>query len=437
MSKAKAVLMRTLQCLFELLVFLPILLGIAIYIYPQLEIGIYFLLLFLLCMSGIVIRGVFDIRSRWIELPIGIGLIFSIIYIHEITKLKAIVFFILAIVVYFRGIFSMEADWERIFPRQMWWIALIIYMLSGFIYSRVVILKDYLPYIMICGFIQVIISLIVLNHRQLGDATLMRDRKPLVPSSIKRQNWLLIFITVGIITIIASFNKIKEFFKKTFKLVTRWIIQLIMAIYSIFEGEPIPESAQEGPSDFPFQGEMAPKNPILELILDIIGIVLAIIGMVIVIYLMYRGIKKLVSIISAWLRELFHERDLYEESYGYIDEKESLIDIKEIKDRYAEKVKTWIQTMWERQPKWKDLNTNPERIRYIYTLTMLKYLKEGYRYKEHMTPTEIGTDVEEWLKGDEGHLLGRIVPIYNRARYGHGDIHDIEVEEIYRLYQDN
>lgn len=436
MNKIKMIFKRSLQCLFELLVFFPLLLGLAIYIYPQLEIEIYFLYLYLLCIVGVVVRGVLDIGSRWVELPIGIGIIFFIIYSHELSIIEAIIFFMTAIISYFRGVLYMEADWENIFPRQMWWLALIFYMVGGFFYSRVIVLKDYFPYVMVCGFIQVIISLIMLNFRQLGDATLIRDRKPVVPPSIKRQNGMLLFITIALITIIASFNEIKAFFKRAFKQIANWIIQLIMAIHALFEREPIPEGTPEGLSDFPFQQDMIQRNPILELIFDIIEVVLLILCSAIVIYLIYIGIKKLVSIISAWLKELFKERDLYEESYGYIDEKESLIDIKELRDRYAEKIKNWIESIWERQPRWEDLNTNTERIRYIYRATILKYLKEGYRYKNHMTPKEIEKDVERWRKTDEGEILDKIVPVYNRARYGYDYIDDNEVETLYRLYQD-
>ena len=437
MNKAKRVLKRAFQCLLEMLVFFPLLLAIAIYIYPQIDIRVYFIYLFLLCQAGSFIRGVPDIRSRWIQLLIGIGLIWLILYINELALLYAAIFSVTGIISYFRGVIYMEADWEGIFPRQMWWMALIFYIVAGFFYSRVITLKEYFPYIIVCGFLQVLISLTMLNYRQLGDATLIRDQKPVVPASIRRQNRILLLINIGIIIVIASFNKIKEFFKGAFKQIGKWILKIIEAIHSLIKTDSIQESPPQGMPDFPFQGDIAPKNPILELLFDIIAIILAAIGAVIVIYLIYKGVRKLVSIISEWLKEVFEERDLYEESYGYIDEKESLIDIREIRDRYAEKLRDWMEGIWEREPKWKDLKNNTERIRYIYRMTILKHLKKGYKYKSYMTPTEIETDLEKWQGEQKKDILEDIIPIYNRARYGWNHIDDAEVEILYNLYRDS
>lgn len=143
---------RVLQCLFELLVFFPLLLGAAIYIHPSLEIGLYFLYLVLLCIFGIIVRGVLYISNRWAQLLMGIVSICLIVYFSEITFLKRMIFFALALLSYSRGITYMEADWETMFPSQMWWIGLILYMLAGVIYGQVEILKPYLPYVAVCGF---------------------------------------------------------------------------------------------------------------------------------------------------------------------------------------------------------------------------------------------------------------------------------------------
>lgn len=437
MNKTKRLLRTSFQCLFEMLVFFPLLLAIAIYIHPQLDIRVYFLYLFLLCQAGTFLRSIFDIRSRWLQLLIGMVLICIILYTHKFTLLYGAIFSITVLIAYFRGVTYMEADWEGIFPRQMWWIALIFYILAGFFYSRVITLKAYLPYIVVCGFLQVLISLTILNYRQLGDATLVRDKKPVIPSAIRRQNRILLLINIGIITIIASFNKIKEFSKVAFKQIIRWIVKIIEAIHSLIETDSIQEGAPQGMPNFPFQDDIAPKHPILELIFNIIAIILVVIGAAIVINLIYKGIKKLISIISEWLKGIFEERDLHEESYGYIDEKESLIDIKEIRDRYAEKVRDWIEKMLEREPKWRDLKSNTEKIRYIYRMSILKYLKKGYTYKSYMTPTEVERDIEKWQGEQENEILEEIVPAYNRARYGQAHIEDVEVEILYNLYRDS
>src|SRR5699024_9988919 len=209
-------------------------------------IGMSFLYLFLFCIMGVITRGVLKVGRRWIQLLIGIVIALAVTYMHGLPILKGISFLVLGNIAYFRGVVSMEVDWERLFLRQMWWLALLFYMIGGFFYSRLVDFKEYMSYMMVGGAIQVPVSLIMLNIKQLGDATLMRDEKPIVPASIKRQNRILLFINLIVIIFIASFSIIKEFFKKVFTKLAIWIIQLLIALTSLFGGDEMPRTPDGG-----------------------------------------------------------------------------------------------------------------------------------------------------------------------------------------------
>ena len=361
-----------------------------------------------------------------------------IIYFQGMTPIYAAGFFILGIISYFRGVRYMEASWESMFPKQIWWIVLMFYLVGFFFYSRVIMLKEYLSYVIVAGFLQVLISLIILNFRQLGDATLTRDKKPFIPTSIKRHNWLLIFFNLLIITFIAAFNNIKEFTIKAFKKIAIWILIIIDAIHSLMDrGESGGGPMQGGMEDFPFADDTPPPNPILDLIFNIFAGILVTIGLIFLIYFLYKGIRKLIAKIAKWFKEILKERELYEESYGYIDEKENLIDLNEMRDRYAKRVRSWIESILERQPRWRDLKSNRERVRYLYKMTILKNLKRGYSYRAYMTPKEIEKDIMNWQNEEKEHILNYIIPVYNRARYGKGPIDDSETERLYKLYREN
>ncbi|HHW69945.1 MAG TPA: hypothetical protein GX392_01160, partial [Clostridiales bacterium] len=185
MGKVTTLFKKFLQGLLEMLAIFPILFLFGIYLKYDMSIVLFFLYVYLLYIAGAVLRGIFNIKKRLVELLIGLGIIFLITYTHGLTQFKSIIFSILGIVSYFRGIFSMESEWEDIFPRHMWWISLIGYMLAGVFYSRINYMKEYMSYILVFGFIQVIVSLFMLNFRQLSDATLIKDKKPKIPSSIK------------------------------------------------------------------------------------------------------------------------------------------------------------------------------------------------------------------------------------------------------------
>lgn len=62
-------------------------------------------------------------------------------------------------------------------------------------------------------------------------------------------------------------------------------------------------------------------------------------------------------------------------------------------------------------PKWKDLQNNRERVRFIYIMFVRKCIKRGFRFDSAMTPSDIAQRVAETL-GQR-----RIFECYNGARY--------------------
>jgi hypothetical protein len=73
-----------------------------------------------------------------------------------------------------------------------------------------------------------------------------------------------------------------------------------------------------------------------------------------------------------------------------------------------------------KRTKWKDLQTNSERVRFIYLRYILKLLKHGYEIEESETPYEILSRLKEhaaeFSKSDE------FFDNYIKARYGNSDI---------------
>ncbi|NMA94711.1 MAG: hypothetical protein GX974_01565, partial [Clostridiales bacterium] len=151
MTFFKRLFKTSYQSLLELLAFFPILLIAGINLSSQLHIVAFFIYLFLLIQIGSVIRGVLNVKKRWAQLVIGIIFLSIIIYFQGMTPIYAAGFFILGIISYFRGVRYMEASWENMFPKQIWWIVLMFYIVGFFFYSRVIMLKEYLSYVIVAG----------------------------------------------------------------------------------------------------------------------------------------------------------------------------------------------------------------------------------------------------------------------------------------------
>jgi len=83
----------------------------------------------------------------------------------------------------------------------------------------------------------------------------------------------------------------------------------------------------------------------------------------------------------------------------------------------------------KKQMRWKDLETNAEKIRYIYIKYVIKLIKSGYRYETNKTPDEVKKELN--LENEPGRLFD----LYRGARYsgGRDEISDVDVEMSEKL----
>ena len=120
---------------------------------------------------------------------------------------------------------------------------------------------------------------------------------------------------------------------------------------------------------------------------------------------------------------------------GYVDVKEKLMDFKDLGRGYADKLKEWLSSLLKREPRWEELTDVREKIRYLYRHFLFRCIELGYRPKKHMTPNEIGRDIEAWNK-DRGRQAEEIIYLYNLARYGNKDDELVGPQQLDELARD-
>lgn len=78
--------------------------------------------------------------------------------------------------------------------------------------------------------------------------------------------------------------------------------------------------------------------------------------------------------------------------------------------------------------KWRDMQENSERIRFLYIKYIVKIIKGGYKLDASLTPNEVRTDLEINEEQEENELFD----LYNGARYSGGSvfISDSQVEAM-------
>lgn len=81
--------------------------------------------------------------------------------------------------------------------------------------------------------------------------------------------------------------------------------------------------------------------------------------------------------------------------------------------------------------KWRDMQENSERIRFLYIKYIVKLIKGGYKFDTALTPNEVRTDLDIDAENQDNEIFD----LYNGARYSGGSvfISDAQVESVMAL----
>ncbi|MDB5083439.1 MAG: hypothetical protein JWN30_325 [Bacilli bacterium] len=82
------------------------------------------------------------------------------------------------------------------------------------------------------------------------------------------------------------------------------------------------------------------------------------------------------------------------------------------------------------EPRFSDLTTNRQRIRYLYRQLVLRSMLAGYSYKQFLTPRETGEDLSRW--GQQAQRNKQLIDLYNQARYSEKPISDEQMESVHK-----
>ncbi|KNY25801.1 hypothetical protein [Pseudobacteroides cellulosolvens] len=116
-----------------------------------------------------------------------------------------------------------------------------------------------------------------------------------------------------------------------------------------------------------------------------------------------------------------------ENKLGYVDEKETLL---KSSSRRWPNIKNIFKIFNKKGLSWKDIVTNRDKVRFIYRQKVWSFIKKGYEFKNILTPSELGKEVEELYKEDVSHLTSA----YNKARYSNESVGINEVEMLVKKF---
>lgn len=427
------ILNRWALSFLELLAFFPIVLVISIVIAPFMNLWLFVLSLSTSYIIGIIFGKIAPSARRNLILILGFGFILFAAYrMHGETYawiLHALIFFVL----YFRGFKSSEADASEWFPMQIFFVSYLLHFAVIFYFSRVHELEHYLPHLAVSVFLNIIVSLIFMNFKQLKYAALSGTSDFSPPAGMIRRNIAMVALILILLFSISYFRNIRESITWLWNAITGAISSILAYLSALLRGDnaepalPIPEDML--PPDL--EAPLRDVNPIWLAIIEFISTIL-LFAIILAIALLL--LKSFYLLLRAVIRSLFqyNKNDSWDssgEDSGFEDQKESLLDLAKLKDGYLNRLRAIMDAFLKREKKWQDLSGNIEKIRFLYKYTIVKYAAAGYRFKTHLTPAESAKDAALWKKSDSPDMA-EISALYSSARYGNKDAGDIKVNEI-------
>lgn len=374
----------------------------------------FYLILFYLC--GQIIGRL--TKNKVIELVgllvVSIGLI---VVLFEFQSIWQVVFLLCFVnLLLFRGTLYSNVEQNSALSLQVLWVfSLPTYFISYFFFRFTTNFNYDEQLLSWMGMAFVITLLFLSNSDHLKHAALSKHKEKQVEPTINRQNRIYIICLFLVVLLLTHFN--------IFWSIIQTLLRTLFTIFSWLSPEPsLTERQVTEPRGENMLDYIEPSEP--SLFFEIIEMVLKFFTLVIFIGLILFALIKFVPKVYLVSKQLLHhlikilskvfQKHEQETPLIYEDEKESLLDWKDLQQRVVQKTNQFI-SRFKRQPNWDKLS-DKEKVRFLYKQFVLQSRHSGYEY----SPSETA---HEFIKrvGSSGPLSkeekDQLDLLYNEARY--------------------
>lgn len=427
---------KWLQSIVEVLCFLPIYVILASLILPVDKVWLWIIFLPVNYLIGILLASFVPHKRTFLRFA-GM-IVFGVALNYLLIGFEWLYLILWAINVYLvlRGILFEEYKWSNIFPKTILWVGYGIYFVSLFLFNRIESMQPYFTPCLWLGVAYVIITLFVTNMETLKSATLSGKDKEVVSESQKIFNWSLIAILTFIILIISFFNKLKDAVWWFFSQIGIMLWKAYMFLIGLMSpGGSGGSDGGGGQADM--LAGLADETertviPWVEKMIEIFAITILVIGALAFIFFGGRALLRVIIKLYKKFMEMIKGGGEAVFTGSYTDEKESMADLKEIGQIYRKRISEWWKDRMDREAKWSDLKDNRERVRWLYRSFFYRKFKQGYEFKEYLTPEEVINDAKGTFDGDN---LGELAEAYREARYSPHQPDDEKVEKLFKDFK--
>ena len=207
-----------------------------------------------------------------------------------------------------------------------------------------------------------------LNRRSLLDGvSRYTHEKP--PRTVRTRNTWLSLGSLAVLYLAASWRPLWEMVKRVFSTVAGWVSDFFVWLSRLFPKEEMGQDGGAGSRGEAFAlppGESSPFWVVLEKIVMVVATAAL---AVLVLWLLYRLIKKMRVMFARLRQRLLDTANALSENY--ISRTESVFDWQEVKDSIAHKLRS-LRPFRKRAPRWDELNDR-QRVRHGYSELLRKH----------------------------------------------------------------
>ncbi|WP_010278387.1 DUF4129 domain-containing protein [Paenibacillus senegalensis] len=436
MHKLRAVLKAFGHGVIEMILFMPLLLLLPIYLAPAGTMAIWLLLLSAGYLAGAVFVIGLHMRRKWQQF-LGAVLLAFLLALNIIgTTLWGYITVVLLVIVILRGVYMAYRQINQVYPELFYFIGPGLYFLTAIFYSRLEELNPYATFMFWLGLLSLLICLFFSNRVHLQWTSITQNRNQNQEGQQKLNKGLLLhnrILLLGLLLIIviaSLLRQIQQGLAWLYSQLVEWVNRLLASD----PVEPLPETEPGAPSSPDF-GYMEPAEPHpffvwLEKAVQAVFYVIMIAVILILLFWLGKRLIRLAGWLSNWLNSRMDRKGEDSPYTGYVDEEEVLDGgWKPFAGATAERMRSWMDKLRNREAAWEALSSNRERARYLFR-HYIRSRPSRQAVRESATPREAAVALSGQYPENQ-EAIKKLAESYEQARYGDKEPRE-DLEQIRR-----
>ncbi len=353
--------------------------------------------IFLVMILCFALLGFFTRRFipvPWLQLAIGLPACFLLAIWLGLTfgsRAEPVTYIfpaVLSPLVFYRGKQHAQNDWNAILPTYAPCFIMILNFIVMALVNYLGALTPFAAVLTPAGILSLLFSFFAMNHlnrRNLADNQRAGSRiATAVSKSLSLQNQILLTVLLVLGALLSCMPWLLTAAGYLFQFVSFLVgllLNLILALVPPLQGSVSEQDSVQNP----MVGEI---NTAWDGFFKVLAGIFFVLVLAVLLILLFLILRKLIKLLRSILHNMLKQDGLIGNGgESFEDTQESTIDFRDLPRKYYDNFKKKFAQL-RRGKRWNELQTESERVRYLYRSSLKRAEKSGYHHKTSYTPHE-------------------------------------------------